>query len=230
MSPISYRDIQKKVRQRIQSREWKPGDIIPKEIDLAAEFGCARATINRALRELADTGLLERRRKAGTRVSLNPVRKATLDIPVTRLEIEGRGQIYRHKILHLEHTRPPEHLAAQMNVGKSEKLLHLKTLHLADNQPFCFEIRWINPKPVPAILRAKLETISANEWLVQNAPISRGDIAFSAENASQEDAAALGISIGLAVFVVDRMTWAEGAAVTQVRLAYLPEYRMTTHI
>ena len=59
-----------------------------------AEFGCARATVSRALRDLAEAGVLERRRKAGTRVALHPVRRATLDIPVTRQEIEGRGQSY----------------------------------------------------------------------------------------------------------------------------------------
>ena len=54
--------------------------------ELAAEFGCARSTVNRALRELAEAGFLERRRKAGTRISPDPVRKATL-------KIAGQGNV-----------------------------------------------------------------------------------------------------------------------------------------
>ena len=46
--------------------------MIPGEEALAREFGCARATVNRALRDLAEAGVLERRRKAGTRVALQP--------------------------------------------------------------------------------------------------------------------------------------------------------------
>ena len=84
----SWQSVQAEVLRRINAREWKPGDFIPNEAELAIEFGCARATVNRALRALAESGLLDRRRKAGTRVSLNPVRKATLDIPVIRYEIE----------------------------------------------------------------------------------------------------------------------------------------------
>ena len=81
-APVGWQSVHAEVLRRIRSREWLPGALIPNETDLAAEFGCARATVSRALRELADAGLLTRRRKAGTHVALNPVRKATLQIPV----------------------------------------------------------------------------------------------------------------------------------------------------
>lgn len=54
------------VRRRILDREWRQGDRIPDEADLAVEFGAARATVNKALQVLADEGLLDRRRRAGT--------------------------------------------------------------------------------------------------------------------------------------------------------------------
>ena len=69
--------------------QWQPGDLIPGEVELADEFGCARATVNRALQDLADAGLVERKRKAGTRVALNPVRKVTVEVPVVRQDVEG---------------------------------------------------------------------------------------------------------------------------------------------
>ena len=55
--------------------------------------------MNRALRELAEEGLLDRRRKAGTRVALNPVRRARFDIQVIREEIEAKGAVFRHAVL-----------------------------------------------------------------------------------------------------------------------------------
>ncbi|NOX74552.1 MAG: UTRA domain-containing protein [Alphaproteobacteria bacterium] len=222
--------MQAEVRRRIQTRVWKPGDTIPTEVDLAKEFNCARATINRALRELAETGLLERRRKSGTRVSLNPMRKATLDIPITRLEIEGRGQTYRHKLLESQQVSAPDALSAEMNLGRSQMLVHLKTLHMADGRPFMYEDRWINPKAARGILRAKLAEVSANEWLVQNVPISHGDIAFQALGADTDQAAALGVTVGTALFIIDRLTWMGTQTVTKVRLAYGPGYRMVTQI
>ena len=83
----NWRDVMAEVERRIYSREWQPGQSIPNEADLAIELGCARVTMNRALRTLAEIGLLDRRRKAGTRVALHPVSKATLSIPLLRNEI-----------------------------------------------------------------------------------------------------------------------------------------------
>ena len=85
---LSYRDISGEIVRRIAERVWEPGALIPGEQALSAEFGCSRATVNRALQDLARAGVLERRRKAGTRVSLNPVREARFVIPLVRQEIE----------------------------------------------------------------------------------------------------------------------------------------------
>lgn len=97
--PVTWQTIQNEALRRIRDREWKPGQMIPHEADLAEELGCARATVNRALRELAAAGFLERRRKAGTRVALNPVRKATFDIPIIRHDVEGRGAKHGYRLL-----------------------------------------------------------------------------------------------------------------------------------
>ncbi len=49
-----FQDIRDEVIERIQTRVWPQGSLLPTEVELAAEFGVARATVNRALRELAD--------------------------------------------------------------------------------------------------------------------------------------------------------------------------------
>ena len=87
----SYLDIKTEVMTRIRQNVWPPGTPIPGEVALAEEFGCARATVNRAMRELVQDGVLERKRKAGTRVRQQPSQTAQCAIPLTRLEIEARG-------------------------------------------------------------------------------------------------------------------------------------------
>ncbi len=230
MRQKSYQDIRALVLARIHAQIWPPGARIPGEADLAAEFGCARATVNRALRELAEAGLIERRRKAGTRVAVNPVRKATLELPVVRLEVEGRGETYDHKLLLRETETPPDHVRARMNLPAGVRLLHLKTLHMADACPYMFEDRWLNRRTATGIDAADLNRISANEWLVQNVPFSGGDIAFFAAAASGDEAGALNIAPETAIFVVERTTWRGLDPVTATRLAYAPGYRMTTRI
>jgi GntR family histidine utilization transcriptional repressor len=214
--------------RRINERIWPPGDLIPGEVELAEEFGCARATVNRALRELADEGLLERRRKAGTRVVRDPVRKARLDIAIIRLEVEGRGMAYRFDLLECSRARPPAGIAAAIGLTGRPDLAHLRTLHLADGRPFAYEDRWLDPRVVPEVDGADLHAVSINEWLVRNVPYSYGDIALSAANADAHEAEHLGVAVGAALFVVERTTWKGDAAVTAVRLAYAPGYRLKT--
>ncbi len=77
----TWQAIRADVLGRIRSGEWPPGSLIPTEQMLSIEMGCARATVNRALRELADSGIIQRRRKVGTRVTATTSRRTTLSLP-----------------------------------------------------------------------------------------------------------------------------------------------------
>ena len=223
---VSYQNVQTEVLRRINDHIWPPGDLIPGEKELAEEFGCTRTTVNRALRELADSGILDRKRKAGTRVALHPERKATFRIPLTRLEVENSGAVYRHLLIEHKTCLPPVVVRTRLGLTTPANMLHVRALHLSNGQPFQYEDRWVSLQAAPQILEADLERVSANEWLVQNAPFTSGDINFSAASASKEEAELLGTHEGDALFIVERITWQATAPVTHVRLAYAPGYRL----
>ena len=222
-----WETIRADVLRRIQAREWGPGAMIPTEEALAQEFGCARATVSRALRDLAATGVLERRRKAGTRVAQSPVRRATLDIPLIRREVEGRGQSYSYRLQRDAVETPPLPVSLHLRLSPEAPLRRLICLHFADGQPFLYEDRWLNPDALGA-QRPDFSVESANAWLVANVPYASGDITFSAAGAGAAEAAAFAVPVGTPLFVVDRTTWTAQAAITRVRLAYAPGYRMHT--
>lgn len=226
----SYQTLQAAIMKRIQDRQWAPGALIPNEAELAEEFGVARATMNRALRELAETGILERKRRAGTRVALNPVRKAVLDIPVIRHEIEARGGSYGYTLIERERVKPTPSLRARLALAAGVDLLHVSCVHFADHRPYQFEDRWIHIAAAPGILEASLETTSANEWLVQQVPYSHGEIVFSAASATAREAEHLGVPQGAALFVIERTTWLADSAITFVRMHYREDYRMVTRL
>lgn len=226
----NWQAVHEEVLRRIHTREWRPGQIIPGEADLAGEFGCARTTVNRALRALADAGWLDRRRKAGTRVALNPMQKATLAIPVARHEIEARGQRYGYRLLERRMSPPPPELGERLDLPPETDMLHAEAVHLADDTPHLFEDRWINVEAVPDVLDAPLATMSANEWLVINASLTRGDISFGAVNATEREARILGAKPGEALFTVERTTFERTRPITWVRLVFAPGYRMHTCI
>ena len=226
----SWLEIREELSRRIVSRAWAPGSTIPGEEALASEFGAARATVNRALQDLARAGLLERKRKAGTRVTLHPVREARFAIPLVRHEVEAKGAAYGYTLLSREVAEAPGIVRARLGLSRDVRMLHLRCLHTADRAPYQYEDRWISLETVPAAAAEVFETVGPNEWLVEHAPFSHAEFAFFAAAATAEEAALLGLEGGAPVFVGERLTWLAEAPVTLVRMVHPPTHRMITRI
>lgn len=225
---MTYRDIQADVRGRIARGEWPGGAMLPTEIELAARYGCARATVNRALRELAEEGILDRRRKSGTRVSALPTRQARFDISVIRREIEARGAVYRYALVTRAEMAAPDWLRARMGLGEGAQVLHLVCMHYADGQPFQHEDRWINLQALPQARAEAFDRQGPNEWLLAAIPFSELEVGFSAVAADADLARHLGCTPGEPLFQMDRSTWFEGQPVTFVRMCHPRGYRMAS--
>lgn len=225
-APTGYKEVKAEIVRRVRDRTWPPGALLPSEIDLSGELGCARATVNRAMRELADEGLLERRRRAGTRVRTAPQRQARLDIPITRDEVEATGAAYRYALVERSVGPAPDWLSARIGLPSSGKVLHLIAMHFADQSPYQHEERWINLAAVPDAAQADFSRTGPNEWLVRDMPFNDIRLDLRAGAATPTVAAFLEIAIESPVFVAERVTRLDGVAITLARLSFPPGYRM----
>jgi GntR family histidine utilization transcriptional repressor len=223
---LSWTDVRDEIHSRILSRTYSPGDKLPRDEDLALEMGCARATVHRAMQDLSQTGLVERKRKGGTHVRIDPVTRATFDIPITRREVEQRGRKYNYQLISREIEMSPQSVMAKFGIQQVVRMLHVKALHLADNRPYIFEDRWINTESMPDILEIDLAQQSANEWLVRNKPYSRVDVRFYAMNAAGEIAKQLATNADEALLIIERTTWIGYDPITTVQAATAPGYQL----
>lgn len=224
----TFRDIKQSVLDRIRDKTWAPGTIIPTEMDIAEEFGCARATVNRAMRELADEGILDRKRKAGTRINAAPIRKAQFAIPLVRVEVEATGATYRYVLVSHKIQAAPDWLRARLDLPVNSRVVHLKCMHYANNAPFQFEDRWINIAAVPQVEQTDFRNIGPNEWLLDQIPFTDVELSFSAGMATAELAQFLSISPGEPTFTAERTTWLNSTPVTFAQMSFGRGYRMTT--
>ncbi len=224
MSRTSYLDVKAVILGRIRGGELVPGDTVPGEAALADEFGCARVTVNRALRELAEAGVVERRRKAGTMVlDLNP-RDAAVEVPSVRAEIEATGAKYRYELLTRRIATPPGAVRTALGLSAGAKALHLRCRHWAGHpvgdRVHQIEDRWINLDVVPSAREADFAAQGPNDWLIRAMPLSRVEHVFSAANSDRAEAELLGLTPGVAIFVIERRTWIDGQAITRARLVH----------
>ncbi len=227
---ISYRDVKAEILNRIRSNTWPLGSNLPSEIELAKEFGCARATMNRAMRDLVDDGILERKRKAGTKVKQSPTRRAQFSISVVRDEVESAGADYSYSLIERDIISAPSWLCERMNVKKNDPILHVKSMHYSGKSPYQFEDRWINLEAVPAAKDFDFEEIGPNEWLLQQVPFTNGELIFSAINAPEDIARFLKAPLGSALFSIERTTWLDDKSITYAQLYFARDHKMTTSI
>jgi len=64
-----YLQIKTLLEKSLEAREWRPGEAIPSEIELASRFGVAQGTVRKAIEALADDNLVVRRQGKGTYVA-----------------------------------------------------------------------------------------------------------------------------------------------------------------
>ncbi|HEY1611009.1 MAG TPA: GntR family transcriptional regulator, partial [Paraburkholderia sp.] len=67
-SPL-YQQIKGLITQSLESGEWRPGEIIPSEVELAGRYKVSQGTVRKAIDELAAENLLVRRQGKGTFVA-----------------------------------------------------------------------------------------------------------------------------------------------------------------
>jgi len=86
-----YRQVLDSLKEAIASGKYTVGERLPSEHELVKIFGTSRVTVNRALRELQLTGLIERRAGSGSYVSPSSVKGYTFGLLIPEL---GRTEIF----------------------------------------------------------------------------------------------------------------------------------------
>ncbi len=227
----AYARIREEILQWVRSGHWRPGQTIPPERELMETFGCSRMTVHRALRELADEGVLERRRRAGTRVAMQGGRNMLFEVRQIERHVAEMGCDYRYRLVRQERRVPPPEIRDRLGSGAREKAMHVIAVHYANDAPFQLEDRWISLSAVPEAANRDFTTGPPGSWLIETVPWSDAEHVVGATNADKAAADLLAISEHEALLVIERRTWTGDRVNTFVRLSHPGRfYRLRTRI
>lgn len=230
-SVTTWRAVQAEILDRIRQRTYPPDSLIPTEHELAAELGCARATISRALGDLAARGVLERRRKVGTRVSPCMAAASTVTYPTLSQQIRAAGKTCAHKILRMEMLTPPPETRAELAIGNSEEALLTAGVMLADGKPWCFERRWTRKEIGTKMMEQSFQRSGTSDWLAANVPFTRIELWLTASSAADLGATeALAVTPVTPLLVRHSCSWSEATPITVVDHAYQAGHRLGASI
>jgi DNA-binding GntR family transcriptional regulator len=146
-SPLTaWGQVQRDLRRRIDRREFEPGTRIPPEIDLSDHYGVSRMTVRRAIKTLANEGLLLPRRGSGTYVAgRDSLARSDVDLlRPWRDQLLATGHVARSRLLDtLDNTRIPEDLWRDVEYDFPERVRFGLHVQEVDGTPIAVTESWI---------------------------------------------------------------------------------------
>jgi GntR family histidine utilization transcriptional repressor len=217
-----FQQIKALVRQRIQAGDWKIGDRIPSELDLAAQFGVARMTVNRALRELTEEGALKRIAGVGTFVAEDKPQSNLLMIAHIRDEIRARGHRYRCHVISQAREPASFDVAAAFGLSVNMPVFHVICVHEENDRPIQLEDRYVNPAAAPGFIDQDFQIEPPSEYLYNNVSHHELEIEHVVDAAlpTAEQAKLLDMRVDEPCLTLTRRTWTNGLPVTFVHFVH----------
>jgi GntR family transcriptional regulator len=151
-SPL-YQQIKARLMRSLQQREWKPGEAIPSETDLAQRFKVSQGTVRKAIDELAAENHLTRRQGKGTFVSTHSA--VQTQYRFLRLTPDGGGSArLQRRLLECRRMRASPALSQSLQLASGESAVQVRRLLLDGESPVVLDDIWL-PGPLFAGLDAE---------------------------------------------------------------------------
>lgn len=231
MAEPRYLLIKNTLRERIERGALRPGDRVPSENQLVAEFGVSRMTARRAVLELADSGLLQRAQGVGTFVADARSVSSITQVRDIAEEVAMRGGRHACRVLRHEAVGLDARRAMQLGVRVGDEAFHSVVVHLQDGVPIQHERRWVHPAMAPDYLQQDLRATTPSAYLFSIAPLTEAEQSVEAVLADADVAAALQIARTQPCLLIRRRTFSGERAMSLAELMHPGDrYRLGSHV
>jgi DNA-binding GntR family transcriptional regulator len=205
-SPL-YARVARHIEQAVADGVLKAGDRLDGEIGLAERLGVSRQTMRKAIEELVNRGILVRQHGVGTQVA--PSRSgSTSGVSSLYDELTQAGKEPATQVRHLEVVPAEEDIAAALELGRGEEVVHLERLRLDGGSPLAIMRNWL-PVNLVNLDRAELEKRGLYQILRDAGVDMRiAHQSIGAESASAQFAALLDVPEGTALLSMHTVTYA----------------------
>ena len=211
-SPL-YRQIKALLTRSLQGGQWKPGEAIPAEVELAARYKVSQGTVRKAIDELAADNLLVRRQGKGTFVATHAEAKTQYRF-LRLMHDSGEAPGLRRQLLDCRRMRAPSDIVQALRLERGEQAVQVRRLLLAGDAPVVLDELWL---PASLFKGLTLQMLSEDRGPMYGlferhfgVRMIRAEEKIRAVAAAVEDAALLALSEGAPLLCVERLAFTYG--------------------
>lgn len=215
-----YAAIKLFIQRGIASGAMKPGDRIPSEAELVAQFQVSRMTANRALRELQNTGTVVRRSGIGSFVAEPTPLGHMIEIRNIAEEIRARGHEYRALVVGNEQAKANRRSAPLLGVAAGTRIFHSIIVHHEAGIPIQLEERFVLASAAPDYGQMDFTQTTPNEYLTRTAPLERVEHRVRAVMPDARTRDLLKLKPDEPVLSMTRQTWSRSRLVSHAILTH----------
>ena len=140
-SPL-YRQIKALLTRSLQGGEWRPGEVIPSEFELAVRFKVSQGTVRKAIDALADENLLVRRQGKGTFVATHSEERVQFRF-LRLMPDDGEVGGMARRFIDCRRLRAPSEVARALALKAGDAAVQVRRVLSFRGKPVVFDDIWL---------------------------------------------------------------------------------------
>ncbi|MFB5188700.1 GntR family transcriptional regulator [Alicyclobacillus fastidiosus] len=197
------------LRDKIESKVWKPDDLIDSEHQLMAQYKVSRNTVKKAIEDLVQEGLLNRVQGKGTFVSRPKIEHSLGGFYSFSKVLKAKGIEARDVVLSVEPKLCLPSIAGYLKISVGETVHELKRLRYAGNDPIIFETSYIPARIAEHIQESDLNNIGLYDLLQEkyNVSVVKAKESFEPVLIDKYESTMLHVKEGYPALLLDRIAF-----------------------
>jgi GntR family transcriptional regulator len=215
-----YKQIRQLLVQSLDQGEWKPGEMIPSELELAARFQVSQGTVRKAVDELAAENLLVRRQGKGTFVATHHEARAQFRF-LRLVPDEGEAVPAQSRFLECRRVRAPADIARELELRTGDALVYLRRVLQFAGKPTVLDDIWLPGALFKGLTAERLAEYKGPLYGLFETEFGtrmiRADERLRAVAADADAGEVLQIETGTPLLLVERVSYTYGERPVEVR-------------
>ncbi|MDD2661890.1 GntR family transcriptional regulator [Rhodoferax sp.] len=230
-SPL-YQQIKELMLNSLRAGEWKPGEVIPSEVELAGRFKVSQGTVRKAVDELAAENLLLRRQGKGTFVATHAEQQVQFRFLKLVPDSGTRGSEgpAQRDIIECRKSRATADVAKALALRTGDTVIQARRVLSFGGTPIILEDIWLPASPFKGLTAERLTNYQGPMYALFetefNVRMVRADEKIRAIAASDIQANLLRVKLNTPLLSVERVAYTYRDEPMELRRGC---YRTETH-